>query len=222
MNTLERTTSPFHAVICLNGNIPGERVLSELAQYPLIAADGATEKLHAMGVVAEYVVGDFDSIPQWYLKEYASVCEFVHDPSQDTNDFEKALVFAQSMLWKRILVIGIHGGDLEHTLNNWSVFMRFGTQMQLVALDQDRYAVPLYANTRYAAEPEELLSLIPQPSAVVTTKGLTWPLNAEELSLGRREGARNRANAQEVEIEIHSGSVLFFCNAELPMAPEFR
>ncbi|MBC8125208.1 MAG: hypothetical protein H7X70_05695, partial [Candidatus Kapabacteria bacterium] len=84
----------------------------------------------------------------------------------------------------------------------------------------DRFAIPIYHSFRYEAVPGELLSLIPQPHALITTRGLEWPLTEESLELGTREGARNRASAKTVEVDIHSGSLFFFCDANLPLAPE--
>jgi thiamine pyrophosphokinase len=220
MTTLQRTTAPFDAVICLNGTLPPAEVFQHVADRPLIAADGAAAVLHAMGIVPEFIVGDLDSLPPDVLEQLQSLSEIIHDPDQDSNDFEKALRFASSMLWRRLLVTGLHGGDLEHTLNNWSVLMRHGRDLSLVALDRGRYGIPLYHSVTFAAQPGELLSLIPQPEARLTTQGLVWPLTNETLTLGTREGARNRAAEDRVEIIIHDGALFFFCDATLPLAPE--
>ena len=220
MNQLVLTDTPFDAVICLNGNIPSIDVLATVIDRPLIAADGAAQELYKAGIVPEFVIGDFDSIDADVVRALQGTSEFIVEIDQETNDFEKALRFAQTMLWQRILVVGLHGGDLEHTLNNWSVLMRFGRSMSLVALDRERFAIPMYSSFAYASIPGELLSLIPQPRAQLTTSGLEWSLTNESLELGAREGARNRASAQMVEVLVHSGSLFFFCDANLPLAPE--
>ncbi len=220
MNLLRRTASPFDAIICLNGTLPSAEVFQHFADRPLIAADGAAAVLHAMGIVPEFVVGDLDSVPSDVLEQLRSFSEIIHDPDQDSNDFEKALRFATSMVWRRLLVTGLHGGDLEHTLNNWSVLMRHGRDLSLVALDRDRYGIPLYGSITFEAEPGELLSLIPQPEARLTTRGLVWSLTNETLTLGTREGARNRAAEDRVHIDLHEGALFFFCEAAPPLAPE--
>lgn len=220
MNTL-RFTASFDAVICLNGSIPTDDLFEQFAELPLIAADGAANALVAMGVVPEFIVGDLDSVDADTLRRIDGLSEVIVEPDQDTNDFEKTLRFAEGQLWKRLLIVGIHGGDLEHTLNNWSVMMRYGKTLSLTALDRTRYALPLFASTQFSASENELLSLIPQPHAHLTTEGLQWPLLNEALSLGGREGARNRASAEVVRITVHDGSLLFFCDARLPFAPEF-
>lgn len=220
MNTL-RFTASFDALICLNGTIPESDLFEHFAELPLIAADGAAITLVANGIVPEFIVGDLDSIDADTLQRLEGLSDVVVEPDQDMNDFEKTLRFAEGQLWKRLLIVGIHGGDLEHTLNNWSVMMRYGRTLSLTALDRQRYAVPLYTSTAFPPTPNELLSLIPQPHAHLTTEGLQWPLSNEALSLGGREGARNRAAADVVHITVHDGSLLFFCDARLPFAPEF-
>ena len=54
--------TPFDAVICLNGDLPDTAVFEQLADRPLIAADGAANLLVAAGIGPEFVVGDLDSV----------------------------------------------------------------------------------------------------------------------------------------------------------------
>ena len=214
---------PFDAVICLNGDVPARSVFEELANRPLIAADGAANTLFDQGVGPEFVVGDLDSIDEKTFESLKATTEFVRDHDQDSTDFEKAIRFAESQLWRRLLVVGIHGGDLEHTLNNWSVLMRHGRELDLTALDRSRYAIPIFDSFSFGSTANEMISLIPQPLANLTTRGLQWELKNEPLELGVREGARNRSvNEEGIHIEMHSGSLLFFCDARLPVSPELQ
>ena len=213
--------TPFDAVICLNGDLPDTAVFEQLADRPLIAADGAANLLVEAGIGPEFVVGDLDSVTPQTLERLEGLAELVAETDQDTTDFEKSIRFAESQLWKNLLVIGMHGGDLEHTLNNWSVLMRHSRALQLTAFERDRYAIPVFESFTYEASPDELLSLIPQPLATLTTSGLVWNLENESLELGTREGARNRAAESTVHVNVHNGSLLFFCSARLPASPIF-
>ena len=209
----------FDAVICLNGDLPDTAVFELLADRPLIAADGAANLLVEAGIGPEFVVGDLDSVTPQTLERLEGLAELVAETDQDTTDFEKSIRFAESQLWKNLLVLGIHGGDLEHTLNNWSVLMRHSRALQLTAFERGRYAIPVFESFTYDASPDELLSLIPQPLATLTTSGLVWNLENESLELGTREGGRNRAAESTVHVDVHDGSLLFFCSARLPIAP---
>lgn len=219
MKHIAHCSSSVDAIICLKGQAPSMTLIELFADVPIIAADGAANLLHHLDVLPEYVVGDLDSVLPEVLNAMRGTSEIVGEADQDVNDFEKALRFAQQMVWHRVLVTGIHGGDLEHTLNNWSVLMRYGLNMDIMAIDGQRIGIPLYANTSYQSEMDEIISLIPQPEATLTTRGLAWPLTQESLTLGVREGARNRSTGERVELEIHSGAVFVFVDARLPLLP---
>jgi thiamine pyrophosphokinase len=219
MKQIAHSSSRIDAIICLKGQPPSIDVIQHFADVPLIAADGAANLLYDLEILPEYIVGDLDSVLPEVIEAMRETTEIIVEVDQDINDFEKALRFAQQMLWKRVLVTGIHGGDLEHTLNNWSVLMRYGLNMDIVAIDGQRIGIPLYASTSYQSEMDEIVSLIPQPEATLTTRGLAWPLTQESLTLGVREGARNRSTGERVELEIHSGAVFMFVDARLPLLP---
>ena len=210
---LLQTNERIDAVLFLNGILPERTLLEAYASVPFIAADGAANALMDMGIVPDILCGDLDSVNDHVLDAVRSHGTIIVDPNQDDNDFEKALRVASNSLWNTVLVVGIPGGDLEHTLNNWSVLMRHGRTMRLLALDGDRVGIPVYDSFTYTALPEEIISIIPQPRVRLTTEGLQWQLRDEILELGTREGARNRAVQSDVTITVHEGSALVFVSA---------
>lgn len=202
--------------------LPQRDLFEMFASVPLIAADGAANKLTQLGVGPEFIVGDLDSVSTDTLDLLGDSTTVIADTDQNSTDFEKSIRFAESQLYKRLLIVGIHGGDLEHTLNNWSILMRHGKGLSITVLEDERYAIPVYDSFSFSPRKNEMLSLIPQPLAELTTSGLEWELNQEILELGSREGARNRAASDAVEITIHAGSVLFVCDERIPVAPELE
>lgn len=219
MGTLTFTNQPYQAVICLNGTLPTANTLSLVGSSPFIAADGALGKLIELDIYPEYVVGDFDSVEKSHFDAIKDISEVVHESDQDSTDFEKCLKFAAGQLYTRLLIVGIHGGDLEHTLNNWSILMRYGKTMDLTLLDRERIAVPLYSSTSLHIAEHETVSLIPQPLAMISTSGLFWELTNEELSLLNKGGARNVSTKNIVQLDIHTGSLLCFMDSRLPLSP---
>jgi thiamine pyrophosphokinase len=205
----------FDAVILLNGILPERSVLELVSAVPFVAADGAANTLMDMGIIPDILTGDLDSVRPVVIESVRQHGMVIANPDQDINDFEKALHVAASSHWSTVLVAGIHGGELEHTLNNWSVLMRHGRSMQLFALDGHRIGTPVYGAFSYSAEVGEIISIIPQPRARLTTVGLRWPLADEVLELGTREGARNRATHSDVSITVHEGSALVFVDSRI-------
>ncbi len=213
----------FDALLCLDGSLPANpSFYSHFVSLPIIAADGAALQLRNLGVSPAYIIGDLDSFHSVSKDTDFPNSSILYVPDQETNDFEKCLVYCQSAGYLSVLVCGFHGGLLEHSLNNWSVFIRFSLAMNLCIYESMRYVLPLRQSVDFHTSEQEIISLIPQPEVRLTTYGLQWPLTNEWLRLGAREGARNRAMSGDVSIDIHEGSLLLVCDARLPMKPVFE
>ncbi|HRI30013.1 MAG TPA: thiamine diphosphokinase [Candidatus Kapabacteria bacterium] len=215
---LEFYNAPFDCIICLNGEMPDPHILAALHPAPFIAADGASKQLQMRGFTPSVIIGDMDSIEVYTSFPQSQI---VYIPEQDTNDFEKALRFCVANSFHNILICGFHGGELDHTLNNWSVFMKFCPILSLTILDGKRYAIPLLQSVSFSTIKNELISLIPQPSCKVTLQGFVWNLVNDVLSMGLKEGARNRAAETMCSIDIHDGQVLCFLSHRFPFVPTF-
>ncbi len=207
----------FDAIICLNANLPNREIILAFGDIPILAADGAAIQLMDMAITPNYIIGDLDSFLNSEYRNNYPIEFLIHKPDQEANDFEKNIEFAIVKGWKNILVLGIHGGQLEHTLNNWSVFAKFSKKVNLVIYDLDRYGFMIgegeYVLDTYISE---LISLIPQPRAKVLIKNFEWLLTDEVLELGKREGARNIATSDKVFIRIIEGELLVFTEARIP------
>ncbi len=202
-------TAP-QAFVTLDARLPDRGFVESLPPALHVAADGAALRLLALGITPDLVVGDLDSIGD----DHGIAPErLIRIEDQDANDFEKCLRHCLSRDLTRIMVFGLHGGELEHTLNNWSVFMRFAQRADLCLYDAGRFGIPVFKELILPARRDEMISFIPQPAAVITSSGVEWPLTNEVLSLGVREGARNRATERIVSLSVHEGAVLTFCDA---------
>lgn len=224
---LSFSASGFDALLALDGTLPELHFFLENSRLPIIAADGAALSLAKIGVSAQEAIGDFDSLPpENHDNLQLAGTKLIYDAGQDDNDFEKLLRHALNNGQHRFLLCGFQGGELEHTLNNWSVLMKFAANPNVNACfciyDSGRYAIPVNQSLEVNLQTGEMVSLIPQPSARVTTRGLEWRLDNEELRLGRREGARNRVVSPNVGIELHQGSYLLCLDSRLPLAPAFE
>lgn len=209
-----RTPLTPHAIICLDGTLPSSAFFSKQTDATIIAADGAAWNLHSQGIQPHIIIGDLDSFSKKeHTGEFAGA-EIIQNSDQETNDFEKAFLYCYDKGFMNLCIVGIHGGDLEHTLNNWSVLTRYSYVFSLFAFDNNRYVVPVTDRLQLQTTIGETISLIPQPSVVCSTEGLQWELHNEELAMGVREGARNKAINTTVTISVHEGAVLVCYAAE--------
>ncbi|MBS1536760.1 MAG: thiamine diphosphokinase [Bacteroidetes bacterium] len=219
---LEYSSVQFDALLCLNGNLPNTKDFFDFfKEIIIIAADGAARALQQLDISPTFIIGDLDSIYLSDTNVNFPDSMIIHLPDQESNDFEKCLIFCQERGYTDVLVCGFHGGIAEHTLNNWSVLMRHSQLINLCVYEKERYAIPLQKSVQLPSNVGEIISLIPQPLAKITTSGLQWNLTNEFLELGVREGARNCALSESVSIEIHEGNILLFCNARIPKRPIF-
>lgn len=209
------TNNGFDAVLCLNGEISHFDYIAE-NKGKIFCADGAANTLISKNIIPDYIIGDLDSVNINSIMSKSKDVKIIEKPSQDKNDFEKTLEFLITECKRNILIFGFQGGELEHTLNNWSVLKKFAKQLNIIILHNDRYAIPIYKSIEIELKANETISIIPQPSCNLTTNGLKWELNNETLEIGIREGARNIAISEKVSIDLNSGEYLMFIDSRYP------
>lgn len=120
----------YKSILCLSGELP-QKDFFEKMQLPVIAADGAANKLHALGITPHIVIGDLDSVcPSLNVNRL-----HIHDQSR--CDYEKSMEYLEQNGLLPTIILGSSGGDLDHILNNISIFM-LNSHGNLL------YAPPLY------------------------------------------------------------------------------
>lgn len=209
------TNNRFDAVLCLNGEISHFDYIAE-NKGKIYCADGAANTLISKYIIPDYIIGDLDSVNVNEIKTKSNDIKIIEKPSQEKNDFEKVLDFLISEDKKNILIFGFQGGELEHTLNNWSVLKKIAKQLNIIILHNDRYALPIHKSIEIELKANEIISIIPQATCNIKTKGLKWELNNETLEIGTREGARNIAISEKVTIDLNSGEYLMFIDSRYP------
>lgn len=214
---LQRHHFSMRALLSLSGTIPPAGDLRRLRYDTVIAADGSAWQLLECGITPDFIVGDLDSFHRIAHPETAFAgTHIVHVPDQESTDFEKALRLGMDYGATEFLVVGMNGGELEHTLNNWSILLRYSHRVQIDIFDAGRLGQVVSSSLILPTQPGEVISLIPQPRVRLTTRGMVWELTDEVLELGSREGARNQAHQSTVELTVHEGSVLVFYDAFAP------
>lgn len=213
-------TKKFDSLLCLNSELP-DYVFELYPHIPIIAADGAVFELKKHGLKATKVIGDLDSGNRVEIEKLYDSADIIEIADQETNDFEKCLKWLEHSGMKNILILGLHGGLLEHTLNNWSILMRYGRKLNLCNYELGRYAIPIYDSIKMNCVQNEVVSLIPNGIVRLTTRNLKWELSDEILQFSEREGARNATLGENFEITVSEGSFLMFVDSRLPLSPIF-
>lgn len=178
----------------------------------VVAADGGALRLMGCGIIPDVVIGDLDSIPP-ALRQKLPATQFILQPSQETNDLEKALLYCREQGAGRLIISGITGFRTDHTLSNFSVLARYRNEFAMEI--HDRYSQIFITSDefQYQGIPGQIISLIPLGMVKgITTAGLKYPLKNEPLEFGKREGLSNVLVQNPVKISVESGLLLIFVN----------
>lgn len=199
------------ALLIINGELPSTPLIARLAGEAeiVVATDGAGLRLIERGIVPDVVIGDLDSLGARRAMLPASV-SVLERPSQEENDFEKGLRWLMERGSREVTVIGHAGGMIDHTLNNFSIVARYASKVILRLVDDSSIGYVVERKLALDTLPGQRISLIPLPSARLTTAGLRWELREEMLALGAREGASNAATGTSVLVTIAEGRVILF------------
>ena len=192
-------------LIFLNGEL-GDAALARRASRgvrAVLCSDGGLRHARTLGLTADVVIGDMDSLPRPLPKKAARAysCDF----DEATSDFEKALRFALDAGFRTAFVAAALGGRVDHALVNLALIEKYAGALELVVLD--RGAARLLGPGKYArfARAGETFSVLAAPKARVTLAGVKYRLKSFSLSAGSR-GLSNVAAARPA-LTVHSGRV---------------
>jgi len=202
----------FDVAVFLDGDLPNFNNITKVAKTKIIAADGAANRMIKSNFLPDLIIGDMDS-----LSANTDNIKVIKDSDQNTNDFEKILIYLIKNSFKNVVVLGLHGGILEHTLNNISVFLKYENQFDsLIIYDKDRYGIFIDKSIEIKLKRDEIISIIPNPICNLKTEGLYWELQNETLAIGKREGARNKCKSELIKLTLNSGAYFLFIESRFP------
>ena len=204
------------ALLFLNGEPP--KSLPNFTEYDFISCtDGAFLYLKKMNFPVKklnFISGDFDTRDNenhWSELLENEHLDFIKTPDQNKTDFEKNL---EILIQKKITHVDIYGGsgkEMDHFLGNLSTAAKFKDVLKIVFFDE----YSQYFFTENCTELNDVkgktISLYPFPSVKnISTKGLKWTLDNEDLDLTTRIGTRNIAENCVVTIEYEEGDLVVF------------
>ncbi len=164
----------------------------------LVAADGGADRLAAMRLGAQAVIGDMDSLaePERWRTGPAT---FVHLAEQDTTDFEKCLYATEAPLY---LAVGFTGRRLDHTLAVLHALLAHPAKRVVLAGAEEVAALaPPGEVLRLRLRPGMRVSIYPlAPVTGTHSRGLAWPIEGLELAPGRAIGTSNQASQPLIEL----------------------
>lgn len=195
----------------LNGQAP--KIFPVLKQFEVVfCTDGAYRYLESEGIKPDVVSGDFDSLTK---NEILEGIEIIETPDQNFTDFEKALQIIEERNFHDVYIYGSSGMEHDHFLGNLTTGLKYKDKLNLVFFDDYSYYFFTEKETILEDYEGRIISLYPFPVAKnITTKGLLYPLNNEELNLTNRIGTRNKVIDNIITIKYEEGDLLVFIKNE--------
>lgn len=198
----------MRAVVIGNGDINDYEYISSLIRNDdaIICADGGLRHAEAMGLITNVAIGDFDS-----YKRDTKVKKFVYPERKDYTDGELAVQYAIDNGYDEIMLLGMTGKRLDHTL----------TDILLLSKYENSYLIDDYNEVHIVSSKLVLrdkkgktLSIIPVLSDLegITTHGLEYPLHDETLFFGESRGNSNVVTDDICIIEVRSGMGIVIIN----------
>jgi len=190
-------------------------------QSKIIAADRGLFYAEQAGLFADYILGDFDSLPQGILDKYKEkeVKIRTYPPEKDYTDTHLALLWAVEEGAESVTIVGGMGTRFDHSFANiglLSMLLEKGVKGEILdphnrifMMDQEHLGT---VRIKKEGNEEQYISLIPYTEKVtgISLTGFKYPLKKETLTIGISRGISNELTEEEGLIQIEEG-ILIVC-----------
>lgn len=200
-------------VVVLAGGDPVLLPLPRPLPHPIdlvIAADGGYHAAATLAVPVDVLVGDLDSVSADGLATARAAGTRIerHPVDKDRTDLALALDAVTADGPAEVLLIGGHGGRLDHLLANVALLAapEYGT-LRITALLGPAVVTVLRDRATLLGRPGELVSLLAMhgPAHGVTTTGLRFPLAQATLPVGSSLGVSNEFTGSHATVTVSDG-----------------
>ncbi|MCL6591818.1 MAG: thiamine diphosphokinase [Firmicutes bacterium] len=211
------------AIIVGGGPVSLRQLKEELQTRPdlIVAADHGAEYLLDLGIFPDILIGDLDSLSPPALEriQQHGILTKIYPAQKDQTDLELALDQTIDSGMGRINILGGLGDRLDHTFGNTGLLikaLKHGIEAHLLDRSHDLTVI----GRRISLQKRDgwAVSLVPLSETVkgVTTSGLAYPLNHEDLQIDATRGLHNEFAASEATVEIEAGFLLVICFKTAP------
>ncbi len=181
----------------------------------IITADSGLMLADRLKIVPDFIVGDFDSVPEAILDQYRNQSTPIQTfpKEKDKTDTQLAIELALMHTPSSITIVGATGSRMDHTLANIHLLL-LPLQRKVEAAIVDRnnklYLKQESFFIQKTGQFGDYVSLLPFGEAVkgLTLKGFYYPLNNVILTAGSSIGISNEIVAEKAKVEFNQGILL--------------
>jgi len=196
----------MHILIVANGTIRNKSFYRNIVKKydKIIAADGGAGNCIKLGIIPNYVIGDFDSISNKAKSKFRKI--LIHDKSQDKTDLEKAISLAKKLKCTRLAIIGAIGSRIDHTISN--IISLLKTNVPSEIFDEANNVFVVENKIKLTGKKNDIVSVIPISNVKgLAYTGLKWKPKSKNVSAGWI-GVSNRMTGKKAAITLKSGKII--------------
>lgn len=180
----------------------------------IIAVDGGLSFANRMELIPDYIVGDFDTVPEFVLEQYNGKSEIIRfNPEKDNTDSDLAIRLACDIASSEIVIIGATGRRIDHTIANIELLtipLKAGIQAYIIDEYNKLYLIDGICCIEKKNMYGKYVSLIPLTESVkgLTLRGFKYPLNNYTYNFGSSLGVSNELTDSNGYIELSDGILI--------------
>ena len=198
-----------HNVILANGEFP-------IHSYPLklinnakniICTDGSVNKLIKIGIKANIIIGDMDSLD---ISSAEIKKNMIPDANQNNSDLEKALIYyLENFKKEKLFILGATGLRDDHNFTNMLLLNKFSSELSISLVTNYYKIIVNKGKNIYPSQPNQQISILPLKRInQISTEGLKYELREASLDSDSR-GISNIALQSEFMIESSDNVFVF-------------
>lgn len=191
----------MRGVIICGGNV-GEYIKDYIKPGDfVICADSGYDRAKAFGITPNVVIGDMDST----CEKEIPFEKITYPVRKDFTDSELAVNYAKEKGFDAVLMFGMIGTRMDHSLANISLLSQLDDAVIIDANNEIYFADGKFT---LSGKIGDTISIIPYKEDVLVakSKGLDYPLFDTTIKCGTTLGVSNVMTENECEIEIEKGS----------------
>lgn len=184
-------------------------------KFFIICVDGGTNYTHRLGITPNIIIGDMDSVEKSLLDHYKALnIPFKEYPKdKDKTDFHLALEELERLGIKEVMIFGIVGTRLDHTLSALGIIRKFVRENRIESVKislGERSDGYISKKIKIWGKPGEIVSLIPMTEKVtgVTTNNLKYRLDRANIYLEDSLTVSNEIEQSPCSVEVENGIIL--------------
>lgn len=199
-------------IILANGKAPAKKVVDYFINKKfstIICADGGANSAKHLNIIPDYIIGDLDSIQKDTLKYFENKSTIIKYNRQNDTDVEKCLKYAIKYNFSAVILLGVTGDRLDHTICNLGIVLKFFGKINMHIAAEKSFLTPYNSTTTLKSIKGETISLYAfNNKTKITSTGLKYRLDNEPLPFGLKESTSNVSSSNNIILKI-SGGVVF-------------